>query len=76
MFRPEGSLNSQVSKRTDMEKGLMEVKVMGIVVDPKASNPVVVLVDLSGQKALPIWIGVFEAEAISRGLEGVMTLHP
>ncbi len=76
MFRPEGSLNSQVSKRTDMEKGLMEVKVMGIVVDPKASNPVVVLVDLSGQKALPIWIGVFEAEAISRGLEGVMTLRP
>src|SRR4030042_1835304 len=59
-----------------MEKGLMEVKVMGIVVDPKASNPVVVLVDLSGQKALPIWIGVFEAEAISRGLEDVMTLRP
>ncbi len=59
-----------------MEKGLMEVKVMGIVVDPKASNPVVVLADLSGQKALPIWIGVFEAEAISRGLEDVVTLRP
>ena len=76
MFGPEGSLNSQIFKRADMEKGLMEVKVMGIVVDPKASNPVVVLVDLSGQKALPIWIGVFEAEAISRGLEGAMTLRP
>ena len=59
-----------------MEKALMEVKVMGIVVDPKASNPVVVLVDLSGKKALPIWIGVFEAEAISRGLEDVVTLRP
>ena len=59
-----------------MGKELMEVKVMGIVVDPKASNPVVVLVDLSGQKALPIWIGVFEAEAISRGLEDVVTLRP
>ncbi len=54
----------------------MEVKVMGIVVDPKASNPVVVLVDLAEQKALPIWIGVFEAEAISRGLEDVVTLRP
>ena len=54
----------------------MEVKVMGIVVDPKASNPVVVLVDLEEQKALPIWIGVFEAEAISRGLEEVVTLRP
>lgn len=60
----------------NMERGLMEVKVMGIVVDPKASNPVVVLVDLSGQKALPIWIGVFEAEAISRGIEEVVTLRP
>jgi len=59
-----------------VETELMEVKVMGIVVDPKASNPVVVLVDLSGQKALPIWIGVFEAEAISRGLEDVVTLRP
>src|SRR4030042_3207346 len=59
-----------------MGGGLMEVKVMGIVGDPKASNPVVVLVDFSGQKALPRWIGVFEAEAISRGLEGAMTLRP
>ena len=59
-----------------MEEHLLEVKVMGIVVDPKASNPVVVLVDLSGQKALPIWIGVFEAEAISRGLQDVVTLRP
>src|SRR4030043_1378201 len=76
MVRPEGSLNIQISKRTDMEKGLMEVKVMGIVVDPKASNPVVVLVDLPGQKAFPIWIGVFEAEAISRGIEEAVTLRP
>jgi bifunctional DNase/RNase len=59
-----------------MGDGMMEVKVMGIVVDPKASNPVVILVDLSGKKALPIWIGVFEAEAISRGLEDVVTLRP
>src|SRR4030067_3827846 len=59
-----------------MEQDLMEVEVMGIVVDPKASNPVVVLVDLNGQKALPIWIGVFEAEAISRGMEDVVTLRP
>jgi hypothetical protein len=59
-----------------MEKDWMEVKVKGIVVDPKASNPVVVLVDSASHKALPIWIGVFEAEAISRGLEEVVTLRP
>ncbi len=59
-----------------MGRDLIEVKVKGIVVDPKANNPVVVLVDLGGQKALPIWIGVFEAEAISRGIENVVTLRP
>jgi bifunctional DNase/RNase len=37
---------------------------------------VVVLVDSTGQKAIPIWVGVFEAEAISRGLEEVVTLRP
>jgi len=62
--------------REIMERRLLEVRVMGVVVDPKASNPVVILVDLSGEKALPIWIGVFEAEAISRGLEDVVTLRP
>ena len=59
-----------------MEEGMIEVSVKGIVLDPKANNPVVVLVDHSGEKALPIWIGVFEAEAISRGLEGTVTFRP
>jgi uncharacterized protein len=63
-------------KRNLMERELIEVRVKGIVIDPKANNPVVVLVDLDGRKALPIWIGVFEAEAISRGLEEVVTLRP
>jgi uncharacterized protein len=59
-----------------MEKDWVEVKVMGIVMDQKALNPVVILADLNHEKALPIWIGVFEAEAISRGLEEVVTLRP
>jgi len=59
-----------------MVNGLLQVKVMGIVMDSKASNPVVVLVDLAGEKALPIWIGAFEADAISRGIEDVVTLRP
>ncbi|MCJ7749155.1 MAG: bifunctional nuclease family protein, partial [Desulfobacterales bacterium] len=75
-FKIEGFIELKDFERSGMGRALMEVKVMGIVVDPKASNPVVVLVDLSGQKALPIWIGVFEAEAISRGLEDVVTLRP
>ena len=59
-----------------MGKEWTEVRVVGIMMDPKASNPVVVLVEPNTQKALPIWIGVFEAEAISRGLEDAVTLRP
>lgn len=59
-----------------MEREMLEVKVLGIILDPKSSTPIVVLVDLVGKKALPIWIGVFEADAISRGLEEVVTFRP
>ena len=63
-------------KEIAMDEGMQQFKVMGIVMDSKASNPVVLLVDLAGEKALPIWIGVFEADAISRGLEDVATPRP
>ena len=64
------------SNLCSMGERLIPVKVKGIVIDSKANNPVVVLVDEAGRKVLPIWIGVFEAEAISRGLEDVVTLRP
>ena len=64
------------SNLCSMGERLIPVKVKGIVIDSKANNPVVVLVDEAGHKVLPIWIGVFEAEAISRGLEDVVTLRP
>jgi len=63
-------------ERRFVGKEWTEVRVVGIMMDPKASNPVVVLVEPNTQKALPIWIGVFEAEAISRGLEDAVTLRP
>jgi len=59
-----------------MEKGLMEVKVMGIRSRSQVSNPVVRLSGLSGPESSAHMDRVFEAEAISRGLEGVMTLRP
>jgi len=71
-----GEVQRDSLKGYPMDNGLIEVQVKGIVLDPKANNPVVVLVDLAGEKALPIWIGVFEAEAITRGLEDVVTLRP
>jgi bifunctional DNase/RNase len=55
---------------------MVEVKVMGIAVDNNSHMPVVILKDESSNKILPIWIGIFEAQAILLALEGVSTPRP
>jgi len=56
----------------------MEVlmKIKGLVVDPISRMPIVVLEDPLSDRILPIWIGVFEANAIALSLEGVSTPRP
>ncbi|MEW6455498.1 MAG: bifunctional nuclease family protein [Acidobacteriota bacterium] len=53
---------------------LMEVK--GLIVDPINNMPVIILKNIEGTKLLPIWIGVFEANAIALKLERVETPRP
>lgn len=55
-----------ISKETPPLFIAMEVK--GVRLDPVASNPVVILADKEGKKALPIWIGPLEANAIDKEL--------
>ena len=43
---------------------MVEMKVRGLAVDASTRQPVVILMDASETRFLPIWIGVFEAEAI------------
>jgi len=43
----------------------IEMKIKGLVVDPISKMPIVVLEDPSSEYMLPIWIGVFEANAIA-----------
>ena len=52
----------------------MEIK--GLMIDPSSNTPIVILRDLESQRFLPIWIGVFEANAIALRLEGVDTPRP
>ena len=49
----------------------MEIK--GLMLDPTSNVPIVILRDAESQLLLPIWIGVFEANAIALRLEGVET---
>ena len=52
----------------------MEIK--GLMLDPTSNVPIVILRDEAGRIFLPIWIGVFEANAIALRLESVETPRP
>jgi bifunctional DNase/RNase len=56
----------------------MEIKmnIKGLVVDPISKMPIVVLEDAEKQRMLPIWIGVFEANAIALKIENIATPRP
>jgi bifunctional DNase/RNase len=54
----------------------IEMKIKGLVVDPLSKMPIVVLEDLKSERILPIWIGVFEANAIALKIENIATPRP
>jgi uncharacterized protein len=54
----------------------IEMKIKGLVVDPISKMPIIVLEDLHSDRVLPIWIGVFEANAIALTIESVPTPRP
>ena len=44
---------------------MVEMKVEGLTLDPLTNMPIIILKDSTGAKALPIWVGYFEANAIA-----------
>jgi bifunctional DNase/RNase len=52
----------------------LEVKIRGLMMDPVTNMPVVVLKETAGSGVLPIWVGVYEANAIALEIEKVQTL--
>jgi hypothetical protein len=52
------------------------MKIKGLVVDPISKMPIVVLEDINSETLLPIWIGVFEANAIALKIENISTPRP
>jgi bifunctional DNase/RNase len=55
---------------------MLEMKVKGLTLDPLTNMPIVILKDLEGERALPIWVGIFEANAIALEMENVPTPRP
>ena len=50
--------------------------IKGLMIDPITNMPIIILRDENGQRVLPIWVGVFEANAIALQIENVQTPRP
>jgi len=55
---------------------LIEMRVAGLTIDPVTNTPIVILKNLQESKAIPIWIGLFEASAIATVLEKIVFPRP
>jgi bifunctional DNase/RNase len=54
----------------------VEMKIRGLMMDPVTNMPIVILKDVNGNTVLPIWVGVYEANAIALEIEKVATPRP
>ena len=54
----------------------VEMTVKGLTLDPLTNMPIVILKDMEDKRVLPIWIGLFEANAIALELEKITTPRP
>jgi hypothetical protein len=55
---------------------MVEMRIQGLMVDPITTMPLLVLRDPKSDSKLPIWVAVFEANAIATELEHVKTPRP
>jgi bifunctional DNase/RNase len=55
---------------------LIEMTIKGLMVDPITNMPIVLLKDKDGDRVLPIWVGIFEANAIALQIENIVTPRP
>jgi bifunctional DNase/RNase len=55
---------------------LIEMTIKGLMVDPITNMPIIILKDKQGERVLPIWVGIFEANAIALQIENIATPRP
>ena len=54
----------------------VEMKIQGLMMDPVSQMPIIILKNADGDAVLPIWVGIFEANAIALRIEEVDTPRP
>jgi hypothetical protein len=61
---------------TDEVREEVRMEIRGLILDPSSNRPIVVLRDEESQVILPIWIGIFEANAIAQRIENAELPRP
>jgi bifunctional DNase/RNase len=54
----------------------VEMKIKGLMIDPVSNMPIIILKNSGGDSVLPIWVGIFEANAIAMELETIVSPRP
>ena len=54
----------------------IEVRIRGLMMDPATNMPIVVLKDVGSDAVMPIWVGIFEANAIALEIEKMAASRP
>ena len=54
----------------------VEVRIRGLMMDPATNMPIVVLKDVASETVMPIWVGIFEANAIAIEIEKMAAPRP
>jgi bifunctional DNase/RNase len=54
----------------------IEVRIRGLLMDPSTNMPIVVLKDMRSDAVMPIWVGIFEANAIALEIEKMAAVRP
>ena len=51
----------------------VQMKIKGLMIDPVSNMPIIILKNAGGDSVLPIWVGIFEANAIAMQLENIVS---
>jgi bifunctional DNase/RNase len=54
----------------------VEVRIRGLMMDPATNMPIIVLKDVASETVMPIWVGIFEANAIAIEIEKMAAPRP
>jgi bifunctional DNase/RNase len=54
----------------------IQMRVKGLMIDPVSNMPIIILKNSDGDAVLPIWVGIFEANAIAMQLENIVSPRP